>query len=535
MEGNTETTNGADLTSPFAVCKAISDVVGSTLGPKGLYKMVVRSSGTPVVSKDSETILDEMDIEHPAYDIIRSYISDNSSVYTTLELVLLGELIENALELIDEGIHPTLIVDAYDMAAREATASMASVSTDRPKDRRSLEELIATHLESKTIFDDSSSLSNTVLDALCGGPEDEKIDVDDVEIYTVSRKQVTDSVTVPGICVKKRRPVNHTRVSLPLGDVSVLLTSDSLQLNESSHDIERNVRNGSGFTKGEANKKDEFVRMLAATGCDVVFSGSRDNADHEIQQRLSERGIAVFHQIDTDVMQNLARVTGATDVLHLQDVSETDLGHGERIRKKGIGDETYAFVENDERSPTKTILLQAGTEQVLDTYETALEECLHVVDGFLEDGKVIPGGGASELHASIALRELANGIGDRKQLAVRAYADALESIPGTLAVNAGMDPVDTLVELRNKHDAGNPGFGVNGVDSDVADMYSNGCVEPLSPKISSVRLATETAILLLRIDGILLTDDGESSTDTDSVSPESAAQHSIQPESATQD
>jgi chaperonin GroEL (HSP60 family) len=533
MGSKPERVDGADLTSPFAVCKAISDVVGSTLGPKGLYKMVVRSSGTPVVSKDSETILDEMDIEHPAYDIIRSYISDNSSVYTTLELLLLGELVENALELVDEGIHPTLIADAYDMAAREATASMAAASTNRARDRQSLEELIATHLESKTIFDDSSSLANTVLDALCDDLGNREIDVDDVEIYTVSRKQVTDSVTIPGVCVKKRRPVNHTRVSLPLRDVNVLLTSDSLQLNESNHDIERNVRNGTGFTDGEANKKDEFVRMLAATGCDVVFSASRDNADHEIQQRLSERDIAVFHQIDNDVMEKLARVTGATEVLHLQDVSGTDLGHAERIRKRGIGDETYAFVENDERSSARTVLLQAGTEQALDTYETAVEECLHVVDGFLEDGKVVPGGGASELHASMALRERANGIEDRKQLAVQAYADALESIPETLAVNAGMDPVDTVVELRNKHDAGMAGFGVNGADSDVVDMYSNGRVEPLSPKASSIRLATETAILLLRIDGILLTDDGEPSTDA--VSPEGPAQHSIQPESATQD
>lgn len=533
MGSKPEEIDGDDLTSPFAVCKAISDVVGSTLGPKGLYKMVVRSSGTPVVSKDSETILDEMDIEHPAYDIIRSYISDNNSVYTTLELVLLGELVENALELVDEGVHPTLIADAYDMAAREAIASMATVSTNKAKDRQSLNELIATHLESKTIFDDSNSLANTVLDALCDDLGNQQIDIDNVEIYTVSRNQVTDSITIPGVCVKKRRPVNHTRVSLPLRDVSVLLTSDSLQLNESNHDIERNVLDETGFTDGEMKKKDELVQMLAATGCDVVFSGSRDNADHEIQQLLSERDIAVFHQIDNDVMRKLARVTGATEVLHLQDVSEIDLGHGERIRKRGIGDETYAFVENEDRSSARTVLLQAGTEQALDTYETAVEECLHVVDSFLEDGKVIPGGGASELHASMTLRRQANSIENRKQLAVQAYADALESIPETLAVNAGMDPVDTIVELRNKHDAGMVGFGVNGIDSDIVDMYSNDRIEPLTSKDSSIRLATETAIMLLRIDGILLTEDGELPTDT--VSPENAAQHSIQPESAAQD
>jgi chaperonin GroEL (HSP60 family) len=534
MKNESVVDNASDLNSPFAVCKAIYDIVGPTLGPMGLYKMVVRKSGTPVVSKNSETILDEIDIEHPAYDLIRSYVSDNNSVYTTLELVLLGEMVGNAIELFDQGVHPTTIVDAYDMALERATESILSVSEEKTIDRGSLKQLIGTHLESRTIFDNSNALSDTMLDALCDGQGNQKIDTDNIEIYTASRKQVTDSTTIPGICIEKRRPVNYTQVPLPLCDASVLLTGDSLHPNESSHDMEIGIDNEQkNVMKEETKRKDKLAQRLANTGCDVIFSASRDNADHEIQQRLSEKNIAVFHQIDNDVLKKLSHVTGANEVMHLWDVSEADLGHADRVEKRGIGDETYTFVKNNNKSQTKTILLQAGTEQALDTYEVALEECLYLIDTFLQDRRIVPGGGASELSASISLRKQATSTDDRKQLAFGAYADALESIPRTLALNAGMNPIDTVAELRNKHDSGMAGFGVNCINGEVVDMFSDGNVKPFLSKISSIRLATETAILLLRIDGILLTDDN--GVTKNKSSHQNTAQNPVQSESVTQD
>lgn len=501
---------GADVHPHLAVGEIVSGMVRSTLGPNGLDKMLVRKTGTPVISGDANVILDELDITNPVYEIIQGHLTNGAAaVDMTTRVVLLGELISTARELMAQGIHPTTIAEGYALASQEAADALVRMSTEETIDRTILENVISTRLRSKSIFNNERELSRLISDVISTDRTAHSTNMDTTDIHRVVGGDLTDSTVIYGACIEKRRPVNSTTITLPIRDCTVLLTDDALDIDELRHESSVVItdRRRDEFVRTATKRKEAIVEVIASTGCDVVFSASRDNVDHEVLQLLAERDIAVFHQIDDEVMNKLARTTGANKTLSVNDISEEDLGYAERIGPLGFGSEEYAFLENESTGEFQTLLLRGGTEQAVKTYEVAMTECLHLIDALLEDSRVVPSGGAPELYAATMLKRRSDSVGNRTQLAIDSYADVLESIPVTLAENAGMDPLNTLIEMRNQHDEGRTSFGIDGFSGNIVDMYSEGYIEPVSPKISSVKLATETARFLLRIDEVIAMDD----------------------------
>ncbi len=492
----------ASVQSHLTVATIVSDMVRSTLGPKGMDKMVVRKTGTPVVSGDPNVILDELEITNPVYEIIQGHLTDGTeAVDMTTRIVLLGELISKASDLAEQGLHPTTIVEGYDRAARQTDDILEELSVEKEVDRDLLEEVVSTRLRTMSLLNNEREITSLILDLI---ETDREGIGESTDIHEIVGGDMSDSTIVSGACIEKCRPVNSTRVSLPLEDCSVLLTDDALDLSELSRDSTVRVTDETRdkFEHTTSKRKEALVETIASTGCDVVFSSSRDNADHEVVQQFADRGIAVFHQIDGDVMDKLARVTGANENASIDDVTGDDLGYADRVGRPGIGSEKYVFVENDTAGTFRTLVLRGGTEQAVNSYKQAITECLHLVDDVLETGRVVPNGGAPEMYASMKLRQWATGLDDRTQLVVTSYADVLESIPRTLAENAGMDPTNALVEMRNEHDSGRTSVGIDGSAARLVDTCSEGLIEPVDPKIRSVILATETANFLLRIDEI---------------------------------
>jgi thermosome len=490
--------------------KAVAESVRTTLGPKGMDKMLVDSGGSVVVTNDGVTILKEMDIDHPAANMIVEVSETQEEEVgdgTTSAVVVAGELLDQAEELLDQDIHATTLAQGYRQAAEKAKEILdeeaIEVSAD---DRDTLVEIAETAMTGKGAENSKDLLAELVVDAVLAVQDDDGIDTENVSVEKVVGSSIDESELVEGVIVDKERVDEN--MPFAVEDADVALFDGAIEVKETEIDAEVNVTDPDQlqqFLDQEEAQLREMVDHLVDIGADVVFVG--DGIDDMAQHYLAQEGILAVRRAKAGDLNRLARATGGRVVSNLDDLESDDLGFAGSVAQKDIGGDERIFVEDVEEAKSVTLILRGGTEHVVDEVERAIEDSLGVVRTTLLDGQVLPGGGAPEAELALQLRDFADSVGGREQLAVEAFADALEVVPRTLAENAGLDPIDSLVDLRSRHDGGEFGAGLDAYTGDVIDMEAEGVVEPLRVKTQAIESATEAAVMILRIDDVIAAGD----------------------------
>ena len=519
LSEDSQRTSGEDAQSMNVQAgKAVAESVRTTLGPKGMDKMLVDSSGNVIVTNDGVTLLSEMEIDHPAADMIVEVAETQEEEVgdgTTSAIVIAGELLSQAEDLLDQDIHATTLAQGYREAAEEATAALEEIAIDVDEgDTEILEQIAATAMTGKGAENAKDLLSELIVEAVRAVADDEGVDTDNIKVEKVVGGSVENSELVEGVIVDKERVSD----SMPYfaEDADVAIVNGDLEIKETEIDAEVNVTDPDQleqFLEQEEAQLREMAEKVADVGADVVFvdGGIDDMAQHY----LAQEGIIAVRRVKSSDQAQLARATGATPVSSVDDLTEDDLGAAGSVAQKEIAGDQRIFVEDVEDAKAVTLILRGGTEHVIDEIDRAVEDSLGVVRTTLEDGKVLAGGGAPEIDVSLSLRDYADSVGGREQLAVEAFADALEVIPRTLAENAGLDPIDSLVELRSAHDGGDTGAGLDAYTGDTIDMDAEGVYEPLRVKTQAIESATEAAVMLLRIDDVIAAGDLAVSHDDD--------------------
>ncbi len=511
LSDDSQRTSGRDAQSMnITAGKAVAESVRTTLGPKGMDKMLVDSAGSVVVTNDGVTILKEMDIEHPAANMIVEVAQtqeDEVGDGTTSAVVVAGELLKQAEDLLDQDIHATTLAQGYRQAAERAKEVLDEIAIDVDADDTDiLTQIAATAMTGKGAENARDVLAELVVDAVRNVADDDEIDTENVKIEKVVGGATEDSELIEGVIVDKERV--HDNMPYFAEDANIALLDTALEVKETEIDAEVNVTDPDQlqqFLDQEEKQLKEMVEQVKETGADVVFAGK--GIDDMAQHYLAQEGIIAVRRAKSSDLQRLARSTGGRVVSNVGDLEEDDLGFAGSVAQKDIGGDQRIFVEDVEDAKSVTLVLRGGTEHVVDEVERAIEDSLGVVRVTLEDGKVLPGGGAPEVELALQLRDFADSVGGREQLAVEAFADALEVIPRTLAENAGLDPIDSLVDLRSQHDGGTTQAGLDAYSGDAIDMESEGVVEPLRVKTQAIESATEAAVMILRIDDVIAAGD----------------------------
>jgi len=510
LSEESQRTSGKDAQSMNVTAgKAVAESVRTTLGPKGMDKMLVDSAGSVVVTNDGVTILDEMDIEHPAANMVVEVAQtqeDEVGDGTTTAVVIAGELLSKAEDLLDQDIHATILAQGYRQAAEHAKEFLSEKATDvEEDDTESLESVARTAMTGKGAESAKDHLAELIVRAVQSVADEDGIDTANISVETVVGGSTDESELVEGVIVDKSRV--HDNMPQFAEDADIALLDTAIEVPETELDAEVNVSDPDQlqeFLDQEEKQLREMVDAIAASGADVVFC--QKGIDDMAQHYLAEEGILAVRRAKKSDIQALARSTGASVVSNIQDITADDLGFAGSVAEKELAGDEKIFVEDVEDAKAVSLILRGGTEHVVDEVERAVDDALGVVAATLEDGKVLVGAGAPETALSLELRDFADSVGGREQLAIEAFADAIEVIPRTLAENAGMDPIDSLVELRSQHDAGNSSVGLDAEAGEVVDAQDK-AVEPLRVKTQAVESATEAAVMLLRIDDVIAAGD----------------------------
>ncbi len=522
LSEESQRTSGRDAQSMnITAGKAVAESVRTTLGPKGMDKMLVDSTGNVVVTNDGVTILGEMDIEHPAANMIVEVAETQEEEVgdgTTTSVVIAGELLSKAEDLLEQDIHATILAQGYRQAAAEAKEILEDIAIEvDPDDTEILESIAATAMTGKGAEASKDRLADLTVDAVRAVADDDgDIDTDNIKVEKVVGGAVDESELVEGVIVGKERV--HDNMPYFAEDADIALLDTPIEVKETEIDAEVNVTDPDQleqFLEQEERQLREMVDKLKAVGADVVFC--QKGIDDMAQHYLAQEGIIAVRRAKKSDMKALARATGGRIVSNVDDITAEDLGFAGSVAQKDIAGEEKIFVEDVDEARAVTLILRGGTEHVVDEVERAVEDSLGVVRTTLNEGKVLPGGGAPETALALGLRDYADSVGGREQLAVEAFADAVDVIPRTLAENAGLDPIDSLVDLRSRHADDGSVFGLDAYTGDVVDMESEGVVEPLRVKTQAIESATEAAVMILRIDDVIAAGDlkGGSSDDDD--------------------
>ncbi len=524
LSEESQRTSGKDAQSMNVTAgKAVAESVRTTLGPKGMDKMLVDSTGSVVVTNDGVTILDEMDIEHPAANMVVEVAQtqeDEVGDGTTTAVVIAGELLSKAEDLLDQDIHATILAQGYRQAAEEAKNALEEIAIDvDTDDTETLEGVARTAMTGKGAESAKDQLGALVVEAI-RSVADEEIDTDNVQVETVVGGSIDESELIEGVVVGKDRV--HDNMPPIKEDADIALLDTAIEVPETELDTEVNVTDPNQlqeFLDQEEEQLREMVDSIVAAGADVVLC--QKGIDDMAQHYLAEEGILAVRRAKKSDIQALARATGGRVVSNIEDITADDLGFAGTVAERQLDDDDKLFIEDVDDAKSVTLVLRGGTEHVVDEVERAIEDALGVVASTLQDGKVLTGGGAPETALSLSLRDFADSVGGREQLAVEAFADAIDVVPRTLAENAGLDPIDSLVELRSQHDAGNNTVGLDAEESEVGDLEGE-AVEPLSVKTQAIESATEAAVMLLRIDDVIAAGDlkgGSGDDDDDDAAP----------------
>ena len=508
-EGSKRTRGRDAQNNNIMAAKAVAEAVRTTLGPKGMDKMLVDGMGDVVITNDGATILKEMDIEHPAAKMVVEVAKtqdDEVGDGTTSAAVVAGELLKKAEDLIEQEIHPTIIASGYRLAAEKAVEVLNSLAMSVDMSNRDLLISISeTAMTGKGAESSKRVLSEIAVDAVTSVVDTNEKNTVDRENINVIKKvggRVEDSELIPGMIIDKERV--HTNMPEKVNDAKIVLLNAAIELKDTEVDAEISITSPDqlqSFLDQEEKMLKDIVNKVIDSGANVVFcqKGVEDLAQHY----LAKAGILAIRRVKKSDMEKLARATGGKLITNMDEITSEDLGYAKSVEEKRVGGDNMTFVTGCNNPKAVTILLRGGTEHVVDSIGSALEDAIRVVAVAIEDEKLVAGGGSPEVEVALRLQEYAATLEGREQLAVKAYAEALEVIPRTLAENAGLDPIDMLMELRSQHEKGMKTAGLDVYEGKVVDMWKAFVVEPLRVKTQVVSAATESAVMILRIDDII--------------------------------
>ncbi len=506
---DTERTQGRDAqSSNISAGKAVSEAVRTTLGPRGMDKMLVTDTGDVTITNDGATILSTMDIEHPAAQMLVEVAEaqeDEVGDGTTTASVLAGELLSKAEDLLDDDVHPTTIVEGYAQARDIAVEAVDDLVLDDELDDELLRHVAESSMTGKGTGDiTTEKLADAVVRAVRHVDGDEGVRRDDVRVHTQTGGSSSATELVEGV-ISDAEPV-HQNMPRRVEDATIAVVDEEFGVREAEIDAEYSVESVDQLTAAmdaEDRELREYADALSAAGVDVVFA--TDSIDDRPGAYLADAGILAFENVDDDEARAIASATGASRTGKVADIEDADLGRAETVRVRTFGDDDLAFVEGGEAAEAVTMLVRGGTEHVVDELERALEDALDVVTAALDTGGVVPGAGAVEIAVADRVREESAGIEGRKQLAVEAFADAVDVLPRTLAENTGMDPIDGLVDLRaeNERNEGRAGIIAEGEHGEVEDPVEAGVLDPAAVKREAFESATEAATMIARIDDVI--------------------------------
>ncbi|DAC17961.1 MAG: thermosome subunit [Euryarchaeota archaeon] len=510
LKEGTERTRGKSAQSNnIAAAKAVADAVRSTLGPKGMDKMLVDSMGDVVITNDGATILKEMDIEHPAAKMIIEVAKTQEQHCfdgTTTAVVLAGELLKRSEDLIEQNVHPTVICEGFRMACEKAVEGLESHGISTEGKDAVLMEVAKTSLTGKSAGAVKSFLADICVRAVnaVGQVENDErmVDLDDIKVEKRQGGSIKDSTLVDGIILDKERV--HAGMPRSISDASIALINSAIEVKKTEVDAKIQITDPNqlaAFLEEEEGYIRQLVETIKASGANVVIC--QKGIDDLAQHYMSKSGIFAIRRAKKSDMEALAKATNGRVITNIDDLSKEDLGKAARVEQRKIGDSDMTFITGCEEAKSVSVLLRGGTEHVVDEIRRAFDDAVGVVSVAWEDGAVLTGGGSVLAALSRDLRAFAESVGGREQMAIEAFATALEIIPRTLAENAGLDPVTTIIELRKAHAEGDSKSGINVYEGGVMDMKEANVLEPLRVVEQAILSATETATMILRIDDVI--------------------------------
>ena len=495
--------------------RAISDAVKSTLGPKGMDKMLVDGMGDVVVTNDGATILKEIDVEHPAAKMIVEVAKSQDEECgdgTTSAVVLTGELLKYAGELLEQNIHPTVICGGYKLASEKAKEILNKHAIKiKPGDKKTLRNIAITSMASKSASAEKETLADVVVDAVTRVAETSGkktfVDLDNIQIQKKQGGGIANTEIITGIILDKERV--HEGMPKLVKNAKIALVNAALEVKKTEVDARIQINDPTqlqAFLDEEEGMLKKMVQRIKKSGANVVVC--QKGVDDIAQHFLAKEGIYTVRRAKKSDMEKLAKATGAKVVANLEGLTSSDLGNAGNVEERKIGEDKMTFVTDCKNPKAVSILIRGTTEHVVDELERGLHDALSVVKVALEDGKMTPGGGAMATAISMGLRDYAPSVGGREQMAIEAFANAIEIIPKTLSENAGLDPIDMMLEIRSAHKKGKKYSGINVGHGKVDDMIKNNVIEPLRVSMQEIDASSEAATMILRIDDVIASKGG---------------------------
>jgi len=495
----------------ITAARIIAETVKTTLGPRGMDKMLVDSFGDVTITNDGATILDEIDVQHPAAKMmveVAKTQDDEVGDGTTTAVVLAGELLRYGEELLNENIHPTIIVSGYKEAAEKAIEILNEISVPIDlNDRETLKKIAMTSMRSKSIIGAGEHLAEIAIDAVRQVAEKRGetyyVDIDNIQLIKKEGKSIFDTELIKGVIIDKE--VVHPGMPKRIENAKIALLDAPLEIEKTEISAEIRIRDPAqmkAFLDEETRMMKEMVEKIAKTGANVALC--QKGIDDMAQHFLAKKGIMAVRRIKKSDMEKLARATGGKIVTNLDDLKPSDLGECKLAEERKIGDDKMVFIEGCKDPKSVAILIRAGLERLVDEAERSLTDALSVIADVYEKNRIVAGGGAVEAELAKRLKEYAAKVGGRKQLAIEAFAKSLEIIPKALAENSGLDPVDIMVSLRAAHESPDGKWmGVDVYTGKIEDMMKKGVIEPVKVKEQAIKSAVEAAAMILRIDDVI--------------------------------
>jgi thermosome len=511
-EGASQTKGRDAQKNNITAAKLISEIVRTSLGPRGMDKMLVDSLGDVTITNDGATILKEIDVQHPAAKMMVeiSKATDNEvGDGTTSVVILAGALIEKAEDLITKDVHPTIIVDGYRKSATKAIEILNSISQKiDPNDKDQLIRIARTSMQTKLISREADAVAQIVVNSVLQVSEQNpdgngyRVDLDDIKVEKKAGGSLADTKMIKGIVLDKE--VVHGGMPKRVEKAKIALVNSALEIEKTEFDAKININSPDQmnmFLEEENRMLKGMVDKIVATGANVVIC--QKGIDDIAQHYLAKEGILTVRRVKESDMTKLARATTARIVNNLEDLSAKDLGAAELVEERKVETDKWVFIEGAKHPKSVTILIRGGSQRVVDEADRSVHDALMVTKDVLEKPAIVAGGGAPESFVAGKIREWANTLSGREQLAAEKFAEAMEAIPLTLAENAGMDPIDTITELRARQGKGSKWTGVDVKNAKITDMSKLDIVEPVSVKEQIVKSATEAASMILRIDDVI--------------------------------
>ncbi len=509
-EGSSQTKGKEAQRNNIMAAKLIAEIVKSSLGPRGMDKMLVDTMGDVTITNDGATILKEIDVQHPAAKMMVEIAKTTDNEVgdgTTSAVVLGGALIEKAEDLINKDVHPTIIVDGYRKASAKAIEILNKIAEKvNPKDRAWLLKIAKTSMQTKLVSREAQELADVVVDAAMMVAEEVdgtfKVDIDDVKVEKKAGGSMRDTKMIKGIVLDKE--VVHGGMPKHVEKAKIAILNAPLEIEKTEFEAKINITSPDQmkmFLDEENRMLKAMVDKITETGANVLIC--QKGIDDIAQHYLAKANILAVRRVKESDMNKLAKATQGRLVTNIEDLTDKDLGSADLVEERKVETDKWVFIEGCKHPKAVTILVRGGSQRVVDEAERSLHDALMVTKDVLEKPAIVAGGGAPEAYAAAELMDWSTKLSGREQLAVQKFAEALETIPLTLAENAGMDPIDTLTELRSKQSKGEKWTGVDVRNGVVANMHKSDVVEPLAVKEQIIKSATEAACMILRIDDVI--------------------------------